>query len=87
MKKTISFILCLAVLVSTFSFCMPMMALEFDGGAETVANVQAADETAVGLMGTNLWPDGGFDQLSSSIGNPVPQEYSYNLLYSLIQDS
>lgn len=76
MKKTISFILCLAVLVSTFSFCMPMMALEFDGGAETVANVQAADETAVGLMGTNLWPDGGFDQLSSSKGNPVPQEYA-----------
>ena len=80
MKKTISFILCLAVLVSTFSFCMPMMALEFDGGTETVANVQAADETAVGLMGEteNLWLDGGFDQLSYIEGDkPVTEEYPY----------
>ncbi len=48
MKKTISLILCVAMLVSSLSFCFPAFALEMDFGVESAENYATTTEDSIG---------------------------------------
>ncbi len=54
MKKIISMILCLAMLVSTVSFCFPAMALDIDFDVESYEDFATSDEPAAELEAVEL---------------------------------
>lgn len=75
MKKVLSLVLCFALLVSTFSFCMPIMAVELDSyesvAAMSIVEEAKQTESSAFLVAatTNLWYDGGFDYVNVNSSN------------------